>query len=329
MPSPKRVVLVTGSPRSGTTIVGKLLGFARGTRYLYEPLHAERGVRAVKNWFEIPGTSHFPRDVADDCIRNISRLELDLKPVRKVDGNLLVRFAKRHITGTRTKVTYRLCRLDPFLRTVIWKDPLACFLVEQAATVHRIPVIATVRSPLATMASYKRLSWGTRYNDIYDLAERLREIGFVFSDRISANPRHDGEAAYGAAMFWHLIYSVLLAWHDRGVDFRFVDLDRLVARPIAVSRELYAFAGLDLGQSEERKIGALYGTKSASKDEPSHGRVHDMRRSPKSITDYWRRVLTAAEIDFCRSLNADLWDRLVCVANPQRQNRAKALSHVG
>ncbi|MGH6948243.1 MAG: hypothetical protein ACREDZ_13010 [Kiloniellales bacterium] len=322
--SPKRVVLVTGSPRSGTTIVGTLLGFARGARYLYEPMHAERGMTTVGNWLEVPGTTQFSLELADECIRNVGRLQLILKPVQRAGGNLLSRFVKKHVTGTRTKVSYRLCRLDPFLKTIIWKDPLACFLVERASTIHRIPVIATIRSPLATMASHKRMNWGTRHSEIYDLANRLREIGLVFSTKVSTNPQYAGEAAYGAAMLWHLIYSVLLTWHERGIDFRFVDLDRLVAQPIEVCRELYAFAGLDLGRSEERKIGAIYGAEPASKEGPRHGRVHDMRRSPHSITDYWRKILTHDEIEFCNSLNADLWDRLVCSAT--LQGRQAALS---
>ena len=53
--SPKRLVLVTGTPRSGTTAVGSILAAAPGARELYEPFNRHVGMVEVDVDFPVVG----------------------------------------------------------------------------------------------------------------------------------------------------------------------------------------------------------------------------------------------------------------------------------
>ena len=59
MPHERRLILVTGVPRSGTTAVGQMLSLAAGAGALHEPFNYHSGLRHIANYFEIPGTVAF------------------------------------------------------------------------------------------------------------------------------------------------------------------------------------------------------------------------------------------------------------------------------
>ena len=165
----RRLVLVTGTPRSGTTPVGDVLAAARRTRTLYEPLNRHVGDRRVRRYFEVPGTGGFMDATVDGLVDDVRRLRLRLRPGLFPEDRGPRRLAKR-LTGSRARMTYRLARLPPRPRTLVWKDPFAAFLAEDVARRHDVPVVVTLRPPEAVAASFKRLGWAF---DVHDLLGRL------------------------------------------------------------------------------------------------------------------------------------------------------------
>jgi hypothetical protein len=299
-------VLVTGTPRSGTTPVGDALAAAPGARTLYEPLNFHVGDRRISRYFEVPGAAGFSDATADALVHDIRALRLRLRPGLFPEDQGLRRLVK-HVTGSRTLATYRQCRLDPALRTIVWKDPFATFLAPRVARDHGIPVVITVRPPAAVAASFKRLSWGF---DTADLVARLGPQGEPYRDlvaRVTADrPAHNG------AVLWHVVNDWLLRSCADIPNMHVVDLEQLVQHRTATLRWLYAELGLTWGPAIERHLRRTAGGDGPAT--PTSGRAHDAKRDPAAVNTYWADVLDPHEVAFVEEINAELWERVQATA---------------
>jgi len=302
---PVDVVLVTGVPRSGTTVVGDVLAEARGARYLYEPLNRWVGMRDVDHDFPVPGTSSFPASRTAEVVRRIERIDLDLKPGVFPHDVGWRRVAKR-VSGSRTTMSYRLCRVDLRLRTVVWKDPFAIYLAGGAAALG-LPVIVTVRNPWAVAASFKRLSWGF---DVVDVHRRLTEAGRAPSLDLSGLD-DPSDPVTNAAAHWSMAHEQLLADQDAGREIRLVDLDAIVERPIETYEALYRQAGLQWTDAVAARVTERYASDGSARngDRPAEGRAHDWRgRDVSQVNRYWQGLLTDAEAERVQAVVGPLWD---------------------
>lgn len=296
--SAPRLVLVTGSPRSGTTPVGDLLALAAGARSLYEPLNAHVGDRRIRRYFEVPGHDGFGDDDVAALLADIARPRLRLRPGLFPEDRGWRRLAKR-VTGSRTTMTYRQCRLDPRLRTIVWKDPFATFLVRDVAAAG-VPVVATVRPPHAVAASFTRLDW--RF-DVADLARRLGRGMPVATGLVPDRPAHN------AAVLWHLVYGHLLDAARATPAVRLLDVDRLVEDPVGQASVLYEHMGLEWTQRVARDVEQRYRS-SDGPAAPTGDRAHGGCRDLREVNRYWRGVLTDADVAVVDELDAELWSEV-------------------
>ena len=129
----RRLILVTGSPRSGTTAVGDMLSLPLSAGYLHEPFNVTVGIRDVENQFEAVGARSFSAERLDAIMRGIITLRLRWKSgVRPTDRG--VRRLVTHLVGGRARLSFMRCLANPFLKIIIWKDPLAALLVDEMST---------------------------------------------------------------------------------------------------------------------------------------------------------------------------------------------------
>jgi hypothetical protein len=304
--TPRRVVLVTGTPRSGTTPVGDALASAPGVRTLYEPLNFHVGDRRVRHYFEVPGADGFPESLTDQLITDIARLRLHLRPGVFPEDHGWRRLAK-YVTGSRTLMTYRLARLDRRATTLVWKDPFAVFLARRAAAVHGIPVFVTFRPAHAVAASFKRLRWSF---DVDDLLTRMDNEGERYRTAIAGLDLR--VPAQNGAALWFVVNDWLLRASQEVAGITFVDLERLVEDRAGVLRALYALLDLPwTGASETHVRSSAIGDGPAA---PEGSRAHGGRRDPSAVNRYWVNVLDADDVDRIEELTGDLAGRLRAAA---------------
>lgn len=67
----RRIVLVSGAPRSGTTPVGSLLAMAQGASMLHESMNVETGDRRVTKPFPVPGSDGFAESDLHELVQDI------------------------------------------------------------------------------------------------------------------------------------------------------------------------------------------------------------------------------------------------------------------
>lgn len=306
MPSKKDIILVTGTPRSGTTAVGQYLSMADGAAPLHEPMNGITGLRSISRHYEIPGTAGFSDQDLEEQVQNIRQMKLRYKR-RGYDREPVWRKLAAKVIGHRPHLSYLAAKYRPGVRTLVWKDPFALFIVGHPA-MRDIPVVATVRNPFAVAASYKRMAWG---NDVDEIAERLKAIGLWPTARM---PKSFGAEGYSpvenAALLWDAAYAQLLAVSRDRPNIHFVDIDKLIADPLTTYRRLYDKLGLGWTDHIEAKITAGYSSAGKSSSVPKAGRAHDTSRNVSEVNSYWTKVMSEDEINMVQQIAQERWDTL-------------------
>jgi hypothetical protein len=300
------LLLVTGAPRSGTTAVGYNLALPRSAGLLYEPFNYVTGLRDIERQFEIPGAGSFSQERLDDVIQRLRKLDLRMKNGRRAEDTPLRALVKR-IIGGRSNLSYMLCRLNPMLRTIIWKDPMAVFTSRAVASRHGITVLATVRPPVAVAASFARLNWRP---DVEQLIASFHEKGWQADiPAVDVAPGAASPAIRGA-MIWEMVYRRLLAWSAETEQLYLINIQAVVDDAVNMYRDLYALCHLPWNKRVETAIAKEYARRSSGGDErvqPLPGTAHVKNRDLRRINEYGKRLLSEAEKDAVAAMTETTW----------------------
>jgi hypothetical protein len=298
----RRLVVVTGTPRSGTTPVGDMLGAAPGAATLYEPLNYHVGDQRVTRYFELVDRGGFSAQtcdaITDDVLRLRPRLQRGVFPE---DGGL--RRAVKWVVGSQTRQSLRKARRTRRLTTLVWKDPFAVFLAEHISRRHDAPVVVTVRPPAAVAASFKRLGWSF---DVADLVHRLGAQGDRYEHLLDVDLLK--QPWYNGASLWHVVNDWALAAHERLPSVHILDMDRVVVDRTVTMHAVYDRTGLRWTASAERYVNNA--GRGEGPTRPTGTRAHGGTRNVAAVNSYWRDVLSVDEAATVERMNADLWERV-------------------
>ena len=313
MTAPLPFTLVTGMPRSATTVVGRLLALPAGVVTLHEPLNGDAGLRMVSGYFDYIDRPDDPRATSriDATVTQIKGLRGLRFKSGLFQNDIGLRGAAKRITGGRIINTWRRARLDPFKTHVIWKDPFAAFMTGHLARVHGIGAVITLRNPWATAASFKRMGWGMDLSQVRAATQGMERYGVPEAALAPPKSDHVGNAA----AMWVMLYAKVLADLDaRGPDdapLVLLDLDRAIAAPVSVYKGLYATFDLPWSARTAAHIAVTYAPKTSQpRDTPKAARAHDVSRDPTSFNTYWKKLLSAEEAARVTAMAGPLWDEI-------------------
>ena len=281
----RRLILITGAPRTGTTVVGEYLSGCSGVGELYEPMNANVGDRAVQNQFEIVGAGGFSTEVASDLIERIRRGKLHTKSPQNANRNRFL---------NRTKRTALSARYWPFYRTLVWKDPFAIFLAPEVAARGDIPVIVTIRDPLSVTGSFKRMNWTA---PIADLIARMEEAGLKPPEAARTLLAQEQTPARAGMILWHLVHAELLRWLDAGVPLTPILTTDILTQPERFTATIKQSTGLEIKAPPGPEVAPI----PPNEDLPD--KAHIKQRNLDNVSSYWKKVLTEDEAAECRALN--------------------------
>lgn len=305
----RRFVLVAGMPRSGTTGVGAALAHSPGAASLYEPLNPESGLRSVRHYFALPPPGPLVED--EELVRQLRQvLRISVRTRAGIwPQDPPWRRAVKRVTGSTSRASAVRIRVDPRIRTVIWKDPFASLLVPMVAAELGIPAVITVRPPEASVASFKRLGWDF---DVERLARGLAAVhpGASYVEGMAEEARaHRNPPAVGAQL-WRLVYGYLHhALENVGVGSDsaatvWVNPRTLLSDPAATYADLYARLGLEMTPEARAAIDRDY--RDEGRGVPAGGVTHDAGRNVRAANSYWSGVLDADELRMVRALTDEV-----------------------
>jgi len=298
-----RVILVTGSPRSGTTAIGKILASAPGTYYAREPMNRWSGDRVIQHAFGIPGTGSFSYEACSDLVERIGALKLRWKVgITPQDRDLMfikrnLMFIKRALVSEGCRIHMRCTRLQPKFDTVIWKDPFAALCIPWILDNTDIPVVVTVRPIEAVAASYKRLSWKIKFREILP---RVEQAGLIDS----AEGLRDfdlGDPVVMGAMIWCLIYESSIARISSFTQYKnkliMCDTDKIISDPLIEFQSIFDKLKLPFDEKIKKIIENKYSQENYKFKVTPRSVPYDNRRNLNQINSYWTKVLDTSDIE--------------------------------
>ena len=290
-------ILVTGTHRSGTTWVGKMLAADACTAYVSEPLNVlhRPGIfrPKVNYWYQyvceenegeyLPAFEevlefeyHFWNEVRSLRSR---------KDVLRMGRDFLI-FYNALMRGQRA----------------LLKDPFAVFSTPWFAQRLNCKVVITVRHPAAFASSLKRLNWPFDFQHLLNQPLLMRDHLEPYREEMRAMKAED--VIGQAALLWKLIYRAVHATRELHPDFLTVRHEDLSRDPIPGYRALYAALNLEFTPRIEKTI--LNSSSSENPRELSRRKVHAIKLDSRANVDNWKKRLTAEEIERVRKMTEDV-----------------------
>lgn len=301
-------ILVTGSHRSGTTWVGKMLSRTTGLAYLHEPFSPLRspgwmGVR-IPYWYlyvcpenDGPYVTGIRRLLS---LRYPLRRDLALRPRPRVLGQMALEWPR--------SVAARARRARPLL-----KDPIAIFSAEWLADRFGAQPVVMIRHPAAFAGSLKRLDWRFDFRNWAQQPLLLRDHLAPFDAPISEFASKPPGIIDQAVLMWNCIHHVIDGYRERHPGWTFVKYEELAGEPVTGFRDLADRLGLPWDGGMEREV-LRFSSEGNVKEVPAwqHRRV---KRDSRAARSSWVRRLTEGERDRVRAGTEDVAGRFYTEAD--------------
>ena len=283
-------LLVTGSHRSGTTWVGRMLCQSGEAAYLHEPFCPNRSpgwiTQPLPFWY-----MYICEDNADTYEDALARvLQLRYPTARSLAASRSAKDIARQVPEIGRSIGYRFRNPRPLL-----KDPFGLFSSEWLADRFAIVPIIMIRKPVAFVSSIKRLNWGFDYERNW-LAQPL-----LMRDHLAAHEDsfrgYQGEVdlvGEGIVM-WNVLYEFVAKLRERRPEFLYVVYEELAADPVAGFEQLYSQTELRWDARVRDRI-ASFSDDANPKDVSARNR-RAIRRDSSAASETWRNRLTPEEID--------------------------------
>jgi hypothetical protein len=282
-------ILVTGSHRSGTTWVGRMLCASGEAGYIHEPLNPNRvpswtGGR-VPLWFLYLCADN--SDEYEPLLRDVLAFRYPLRHnLTRLRDPLRAALLVREWTGS---MTARARRLRPLM-----KDPIALFSAEWLALTFGMRVVVMIRHPLGFVGSIKRLNWQFKFRGWLAQPALLRDWLHPFEDDMRRCAAEDVDVVEQGILMWNAMHHVIAAYRGRHPGWAFVRHEDLAAGPVESFRSLYGRMGLRWGPGTARAVGA--GSSPGNPAETPPWRRWTVRRDSAAATETWRQRLDPDEV---------------------------------
>lgn len=286
-------ILVTGSHRSGTTWVGKMLAADADTAYISEPL----------NVLHRPGVYRVPVKYWYTCISDENAAEylpafhellnfqyhtwLEVKSIRSVKDFLRMGrdfriFFNGSMHGQRALI----------------KDPFALFSCPWFSQRLNCRVVITARHPGGFVSSLKRLGWNFDFDNFLNQPLFMRD--HLADDRAAMESMPKDDIVGQAALLWKFIYRFVHSTRKLFPQFDVVRHEDLSRDPLGGFQALYAKLGLDFTERVRNIV-----QNSSSSENPARlakNRTHSVKLDSRASLDNWKKILSPEEITRVRKI---------------------------
>jgi len=206
----RKPILVTGSHRSGTTWVGRILSVSPDVGYIHEPfnpLHRRLNPGICKAKFKYQYTY-----VTEE---NEAKFYDDILATIKFRYNLLhqIKVVIKKRQGFRTLARQYIGFLtNRYIKHVrpLFKDPLALFSTEWLSKRFNMDVVILIRHPAAFVSSVKRMNWPAHdFSQFLKQPLLVRDHLYPFEKEIKDLVKNEHDVIDEGILLWKLFYYVV------------------------------------------------------------------------------------------------------------------------
>lgn len=287
-------IVVTGSHRSGTTWVGRMLCLSGEAGYIHEPLNPVRRpswmVHPVPYWYV-----HVTEANEDLYAADLERAMSFRYPL--IEN--LIRLRRPHHLGMMSSDISRVVQARLSSARPLLKDPFALFSAEWLQSRYRADIVITVRNPVAFVGSIKRLNWRFKFKTLLSQGALMRDHLAGFEGAMRRCRDEDVDVVEQGIVLWNVLHHAIAELRDEHPEWSVVRHEDLAADPVASFEALYAATGLRWDDGVAERVRA-FSTADTGKELPMwrHGSV---RRDSRSATETWKLRLTDEEVERVRS----------------------------
>jgi hypothetical protein len=299
MADQRTVILVTGSHRSGTTWVGKVLASVPRAVYLQEPFHIDHPNPLVpvrmKHWFQ------FITEDGESAEKQLFRDAFSLK------------FRAASVAGGDGWYPWRLAKKLPFLLRscylrwsggyrVIMKDPIALFSAPWLARNFGMRPVVMIRHPAAFVSSLRIKKWFFDFRNFLDQPDLIEQL---FPDERpgieEAASRQFQDIISEGAYLWKLLHKVISKYRREHPDWYFVRHEDISRNPVEGFREMFSALGLPYTAKSDSFI------RSTTNSEDDRYILHstdtgDVNRNSSANVRAWKYRLSEAKVNKIRDV---------------------------
>jgi len=284
-------VLVTGSPRSGTTWVGRMLTTSSQLYYIHEPFNSAcrpgSGICNVK-------FKHYQTYITQANERSY------YKPIRQMmegkyslPASIFACRSKNDIKKVwdqkKEFQEYRRRHMLPLI-----KGPNSLMSAGWLASRFDIHVVIMIRHPAAVVASMKRLNWGFDPSK-WALSQRLllRDYLSPLEDELKLLRDSKPDIIDQTALFWKVLYFVVLKYKKEFPEWIYLRHEDLSREPLSNFEQLFKTLGLEFTDEVQEQI-----VEYSSESNPSHSTGVDklLKLNSKKVISQWKNALSAQEV---------------------------------
>lgn len=295
-------IYITGSPRSGTTWVGKVLALDQTLGYIHEPFNQDHNLGRLPkhlpaNYFYL--TKENDREI-QPWIEGL--LRYDYHPIRGILFNRGLRERGAHF-----KEWMRFNRFKREKRRPLLKDPIGIFSTPWFAQEFNAMPIILIRHPAAVISSFLRLNWNIRFDGLIDQPPLIKDWLSEFENEISDSVKQPQTPIAKGILLWKIIYSTVTKYQNEYKNWLFIRHEDLSREPIEEFRKLFLFTGLKFDDDIQNKIYKM--TEGTVQSEvPRNANTMYININSRQNIYNWKKRLNSDQIAYIKS-NLEPWWR--------------------
>ena len=230
-------ILITGSHRSGTTWVGKILSANSDTQYIFEPFNIENiepcHSYPLKYWqtyiegLDNTSKHHFLEALAE-CFSYRYQPALSNDYAWHYAARLKLKWTWDNLQKRRQK-------LRP-----LSKDPIALLSAPILAKVFGMQVVCMIRHPLAFVSSIKKWQWTYPFSHFLEQPKLITDLFPEERLRITQFAETEHNYVEQATLLWILFHKVIKQYQQNHPQWIFKRHEDLVLNPLTEYKQLYS-----------------------------------------------------------------------------------------
>jgi len=279
--APQKPILVTGSHRSGSTWVGRMLALDPSVGFIMEPFNLNHRLGICRARFDyyfqylsVVDGEHYARDI-EDCLNFRYSIATEFTTIRAPKD--LGRMARDFWICTNNRLRGR---------RPLMKDPIALFSASWLADRFDMDVVVLIRHPAAFAGSLKAANWPHPFRHFLEQEPLLERYLSGFREEIEKQVSAPGDIVEQAILLWNLIHHTIREYESEHANWHFVRHEDLSRDPVAGYRDLYRELQLEFSTAIEKQI----------TEHSSASRPELLKRDSKSNISAWKKRLTEGEI---------------------------------
>ncbi|MBT4706837.1 MAG: hypothetical protein HOL62_00290 [Candidatus Marinimicrobia bacterium] len=296
----KDTIIVSGMPRTATTIVGRLISYKMPYSTIYEPFNISQGLKSVDINYLIPN-SNISEYNFDKIFNGLLNLDGQFRLGVKLNDSSLKKIIK-YIIGNESSISFKKAKYVSRKRGLILKDPFLLFASKYIAKNHKVIMCERPLLPLA--GSFKRMSWS-----FDEYSRLLKDFNIIDIDIQKPNQFNNGNISpfvIGAIQFFYL-YSVFKRNLLNDDNIYMFDQNELSVNPNQSIMSLFDWLNIDYSKNDIDKIVINISGSSKKNKSPKEGVQHDHLYDKQHANDYFNSILTNNEIEYVKEC-----ERVIC-----------------